>query len=118
MIRAFSQIKLNGVHPPVRRVLALDPDDLTALSNLAILLARQGKLKESADMLQRAFNRNQDVAGLAKNLARVQCITGDAEAARATLNTALAYGPGLDDLRKLIDDLGACREASAPQVHP
>jgi hypothetical protein len=101
-----------------RRVLALDPDDLTALSNLAILLARQGKLKESADMLQRAFNRNQDVAGLAKNLARVQCITGDAQAARATLNTTLAYGPGLDDLRKLIDDLGACREASAPQVHP
>ena len=96
-----------------RRVLELDSADLTALSNLGILLARQGKLKESAAMLQAAFERNQDLPGLAKNLARVQCMAGDGAAARATLTTALVYGPGLDDLTDLSKELGDCRAIDA-----
>jgi tetratricopeptide (TPR) repeat protein len=91
-----------------RRALALDRVDLTALSNLGILLARQGKLKESEAMLQSAFERNQDVPGLAKNLARVQCMAGDDAGARATLTAALSYGPGLDDVNQLLTELGGC----------
>ena len=96
-----------------RRVLELDAADLTALSNLGILLAKEGKLKESTAMLQSAFERNQDVPGLAKNLARVQCIAGDGEGARATLKTALLYGPGLDDVNQLLGELGDCRATAA-----
>ena len=96
-----------------RRALELDSTDLTALSNLGIILARQGKLKESASMLQSAFLHNQDIPGLAKNLARVQCMAGDGVAARTTLTTALAYGPGLDDLTELSKELGDCRAVTA-----
>lgn len=96
-----------------RRVLELAPEDLTAKSNLGILLAKEGKLKESTALLQSAFARNQDVPGLAKNLARVQCIAGDGEGARATLRTALLYGPGLDDVQQLIGELGDCHAAEA-----
>ncbi len=91
-----------------RRVLEIDPADLTALSNLGTLLAKQGKLKEGEALLQEAFDRNQDLPGLAKNLARVQCIAGDAAAARSTLTTALIYCPQLDDVRQLLTTLGNC----------
>lgn len=102
-----------------RKVLEQDPDDLTAQSNLGILLAREGKLKDSQALLKSAFDRNQDVPGLAKNLARVQCMAGDAQAARATLNAALAYGPGLDDISRLLAELGDCHSAAgSPRTGP
>ncbi len=96
-----------------QRALALDPVDLTALSNLGILLAKEGKLQQAEALLQSAFNRNHDLPGLAKNLARVQCMSGDARAARATLNAALEYGPGLDDVKQLLSELGDCRAPAA-----
>jgi tetratricopeptide (TPR) repeat protein len=91
-----------------RRVLEINPGDLTALSNLGILLAKQGKLKESLPLLQTAFKRNQDIPGLAKNLARVQCMAGNAQAARTTLTTALVYCPNVEDVRALLTQLGNC----------
>jgi len=97
-----------------RRALELDPANLTALSNLGILFAKEGKLNESLKLLRTAFERNQDVPGLAKNLARVQCMAGDAQAARATLAAALTYGPGLDDVSQLLTELDDCRSAAAP----
>jgi Flp pilus assembly protein TadD len=99
-----------------RRVLELDPADLTAISNLGILLAKHGNLKEAKAMLQAAFDRNQDVPGLAKNLARVQCMQGDADGARATLKSALQFESGLDDLQQLVTNLGDCHEAPERQL--
>lgn len=94
-----------------RRVLELNAGDLTALSNLGILLAKEGKLKESLALLQKAFERNQDIPGLAKNLARVQCMDGDRQAARSTLTTALFYCPNVEDVRGLLTQLGNCDKA-------
>ena len=54
-----------------QQVLKLDPRDLTALSNLGILHAKQGNLPSAISLLQSAFSANQDIAGLAMNLARV-----------------------------------------------
>ena len=86
-----------------QRVLKLDPVDLTALSNLGTLRAKQGNLAESVDLLSEAFENNNDIAGLAMNLARVECARGDPHAAQTTLQTALVYNPNLDDLRRLSD---------------
>jgi predicted CXXCH cytochrome family protein len=91
-----------------RRVLAIDPLDLTAKSNLGILLARQGKLSESLAMLRSAFQHNEDVPGLAMNLARVECVAGEAKSAQATLATALFYAPTAEDLQKLQKQLAHC----------
>lgn len=94
-----------------RRALAAEPDDLTALSNLGVLLARQGKTAESLTLLQRAFSRNQDLPGLSMNLARVQCNAGDSSGARATLEATLKFGSNLENVRRLLAELDACKPA-------
>jgi tetratricopeptide (TPR) repeat protein len=91
-----------------RRVLELDPDDLTALSNLGILLAKQGKSKDAIPLLKSAFDRNMDLPALAMNLARVECMTGDGQAARSTLESALFYCPNLEDMRRLLTQMKSC----------
>ncbi len=96
-----------------RRVLELDPSDLTALSNLGTLLAKEGKLKESVVLLGEAFDHNQDMPALAMNLARVQCMAGNGAAARGTLTTALIYCPNLEDVRRLLAQMDHCGAASS-----
>jgi predicted CXXCH cytochrome family protein len=99
-----------------QQVLKLDPHDLTALSNLGTLEAKQGRLRSSVALLQSAFEANKDVAGLAMNLARVQCMDGDAAGARATLDTALLYGPGVEELRRMRTQVSECR-IGRPEDH-
>ncbi|HEY1897493.1 MAG TPA: multiheme c-type cytochrome, partial [Terracidiphilus sp.] len=96
-----------------RRVLELAPSDLIALSNLGTLLAKEGKLKEGEVLLNRAFDHNQDIPGLAMNLARVQCMSGDGQGARATLATALIYCPNVEDMRRLLTQMDNCGAAGA-----
>jgi hypothetical protein len=91
-----------------QRVLALDPKDFTAASDLAILLAKQGNLKEAEALLRPVFQRNQDIPGLALNLAHVQCALGDADAARATLETVLLYGPAVQEARRMLQQIAGC----------
>lgn len=85
-----------------QRVLTLAPHDLTAQSDFGILLAKEGKLEQSEKMLQRAFSRNEDVVGLAVNLAHVQCMLGDVPAVQETLRTALLYNPGVEQMQDFI----------------
>lgn len=92
-----------------QRALRLDPKDLTALSNLGALRAKQGKLSESLRLLQSAFNGNQDVIGIAMNLARVQCATGDVAGVRSTLEIALIYNPGIGELQQFLQSADTCR---------
>ncbi len=97
-----------------QQVLKLDARDLTALSNLGILRARQGNLPSAISLLQSAFEMNKDVAGLAMNLARVQCMAGDTTGARTTVEAALVYAPGLEDLLRMREQMTDC---SAPKSH-
>ncbi len=96
-----------------RRVLVLEPADVTALSNLGTLLARQGKLSEATQLLQQAFERNRDLGGLAMNLARVQCSAGDAAGETQTLRTALHYNPGVTRIQQ---QLASACAPSAPEA--
>lgn len=85
------------------RVLQLDPVDATALSNLGVLLARQGRIMDSETLLQKTFELNQDLPGPAMNLARVLCAQGKHEAAVQTLKIVLSYNPGQEYLKKLLE---------------
>jgi Flp pilus assembly protein TadD len=89
-------------------VLKRDPLNLIAISNLGTLLAKSGDLQAAISLWRPAFERNEDVVGLAKNLARVQCAAGDAAAARATLQKTLQYSPGIPDVRQLMTQLQDC----------
>lgn len=91
-----------------QEVLKLDPDNLIAVSNLGTLLAKSGDLQGAISLWRPAFDRNEDVAGLAKNLAQVECIAGDTAAARTTLQKTLQYSPGLRDVRQMLTRLPAC----------
>jgi tetratricopeptide (TPR) repeat protein len=91
-----------------QEVLKLDPRNLIAISNLGTLLAKSGDLQGAISILRPAFERNEDVAGLAKNLAQVECIAGDTASARATLQKTLQYSPGLRDVRHMLTRLPAC----------
>ncbi len=93
------------------RVLQIDPVDSTALTNLGVLTARQGRITDSEELLEKAFALNPDVPGLAMNLARVQCNAGDRQAAIQTLQTAVSYNPQQDYLKKQLDPVtGICGE--------
>jgi predicted CXXCH cytochrome family protein len=98
-----------------RRVLVLEPTDVTALSNLGTLLARQGNLSEATRLLQEAYERNRDLGGLAMNLARVQCFAGDGSGEAQTLQSALHYNPGVTRLQQQLDAAHTC-VASPPQA--
>lgn len=91
-----------------RRVLELDPADLTASSNLGTLLAKQGKLDEALALLRPAFDRNRDIPGLAMNLSRIECEKGDAASAQSTLQATLVYNPGLEDVQRLLKQMTGC----------
>jgi predicted CXXCH cytochrome family protein len=98
-----------------RRVLEVDPADLTALSNLGILLARQGKLDEAIAMLRPAFDRNRDISGLAMNLARIECMAGHGASAQATLQATLVYNPDLSDVQRLLSQMTGCASTGGKQ---
>jgi len=57
-----------------------------------------------------AFDDNEDVPGLAMNLARVECMAGDETAARTTLKAALYYSPNLNDMRRMLGQMTACAD--------
>jgi hypothetical protein len=89
-------------------VLKLDLGNLIAVSNLGTLLAKSGDLQGAISLWRPAFERNEDVVGLAKNLAQVECVAGDIAAARTTLQKTLQYSPGLRDVRQMLTRLPAC----------
>jgi tetratricopeptide (TPR) repeat protein len=91
-----------------RRVLEIDSDDSTALSNLGILLAKQGKPNDAIPFLKSAFDRNLDIPAFAMNLARVECMTGDGPGAQKTLAEALFYSPYLEDIQRLQTQTKSC----------
>jgi len=93
------------------QVLKIDLQDLTALSNLGTLRAKFGDLQGAIALWQPAFVRNEDVVGLAKNMAQVQCMTGDTASARITLQRTLQYSPSLRDVQQLLAALPSCSVA-------
>jgi Flp pilus assembly protein TadD len=99
-----------------QQVLTMEPRDLTALSNLGTLRAKQGRLTEAIALLKPAFEANRDIAGLAMNLARVQCMAGDGAGAGATLSAALVYSPESQEMRRAAGEMTQCDRVQPPGV--
>ena len=89
-------------------VLKSHPSDFSASANLGTLLARSGKLTQAIAAWAPAFARNEDIPGLAMNLALAQCRVGDLPAATTTLQNALTYSPGQKQLTELLGALPSC----------
>ncbi len=99
-----------------RAVLKLEPQNLTAGTNLGTLLARSGDLEKAASLLGGVFTTNEDVPELGRNLAIVECELGRAQDARRTLAKVLTYSPGLLADRQLLSDIEDGRRSCVLQT--
>ena len=79
----------------LRELLTLQSLDITAISDLGVLMARKGKMGDAVSLWRPALARNRDITGLALNLAAAQCRTGDAAGARTTIRDTLRFSPGV-----------------------
>jgi tetratricopeptide (TPR) repeat protein len=99
-------------------VLQLDPKNRIAATNLAVLEARNRNLAQARALLQPVFDRNQDLSAVADNLAAIDCLLGDGDAARTTLETALRYSPGSRDIQQRLTQVSACRAHGSANALP
>lgn len=95
-----------------RKALALDPVDLTANNNLAILLAKSGDLRGAEALWKKTFSLNEDIDEAGINLAIVECALGQRDAAKAVLDRVLYYSPdrkvARQKLRAIVSGQQAC----------
>jgi predicted CXXCH cytochrome family protein len=118
MLNALGYLaQLRGNNPQAmelyREVLKLDPIDLTATNNLAILLAKSGQLKDAQTLWKKTFDLNEDVDEPGINLALVECMLGDKDAARQVLQRVLLYSPDHPIAREKLQAIESGRETCA-----
>ncbi len=75
------------------QVLSIEPANYAATTNVGLLKAAEGKVKEAETLWSKSFERNEDQGLLGRNLAIVQCMLGERDAAENTLRRVLIYGP-------------------------
>ena len=88
-----------------RRVLVIDGNNLTALSNLGTLMAKEGKLDEAQRFLNAAFARNRDLPGLALNVARVDCMGRELRGSKGSIAGSAHLQPRPRKFR-VVEDAG------------
>jgi Flp pilus assembly protein TadD len=88
-----------------RMTLRQDASRYTAAMNLAVLMARAGKLQAAADLWQNTFARNEDITALGMNLATARCMLGDKTAAEDVLKRVVFYSPDHQAARQELNAL-------------
>jgi tetratricopeptide (TPR) repeat protein len=76
-----------------QEALELDPSNVDATNNLAILLARSGELARAETLWKSTFERNEDLEQPSTNLALAECMLGNKETATRVLERVLFYSP-------------------------
>jgi predicted CXXCH cytochrome family protein len=95
------------------QVLKLDPIDLAATNNLAILLARSGDLKTAKILWGKMFDLNEDVDEVGINLSLVDCMLGYKDAAGQVLQRVLRYSPDQPFARRKLHAIQSGEESCA-----
>jgi predicted CXXCH cytochrome family protein len=98
-----------------RTVLKLDPLNLTATNNLAILLAKSGQFQEAEALWKKTFAINQTTEEPGINLASAQCKLGERDEAALTLKQVLFYNPDRKIARQKLTAIQVGQESCAPQ---
>ena len=98
-----------------REALKLDPIDVTATNNLAILLAKSGQLAAAETLWQKTFDLNEDIDEPGINLALAECMLGNKNAAQRVLQRVLLYSPDQKVARR---KLQAIRPGQEPCAAP
>lgn len=98
-----------------REALKVDPVDLNATNNLAILLARSGKLAEAKELWKKTFELNQAVDEPGVNLALVECMLGEKDVAQRVLQQVLVYSPDHPVARRKLQAIQSGQDTCTPQ---
>ncbi|ABF41665.1 Tetratricopeptide repeat protein [Candidatus Koribacter versatilis Ellin345] len=94
--------------------LSLNPSELDAENNLAILEARAGHTRRAVELWEDAFRRAPGHSGIGMNLALAFCSTGQYDAARQFTTRVLEFNPDLPAARHLLSGLNASPPKCAP----
>jgi Tetratricopeptide repeat/Cytochrome c554 and c-prime len=94
-----------GARALYQRALASDPNLIDAATNLGVIEAQSGNFAQAIKLLQGAFDRAPGRSSVGLNLARVFCLEGRADEARASLARVLEFNPDLGAAKRLLEDL-------------
>ncbi len=98
---------LNDAREFYQRALAQDPNLLDAATNLGVLEANSGHLREAVTLWEGAFERAPGRSSIGMNIARAFCSAGQVEQAREFTMRVLEFNPDLESAKKLLNSLNA-----------
>jgi hypothetical protein len=91
--------------------LAADPHDAVAAGDLALIRAREKNYAAAVKLWRQAFEENPAELGAGQNLALVECVMGQKEAALATLARIFSFSPDDGAAHKLDREIRSGQEA-------
>jgi tetratricopeptide (TPR) repeat protein len=98
---------LNDAREFYQRALAQDANLLDAATNLGVIEANSGNLREAVTLWEGAFQRAPGRSSVGMNIARAFCAAGQSDHAREFTLRVLQFNPDLDSAKKLLNGLNA-----------
>ncbi len=98
---------INDAREFYQRALAQDTNLLDAATNLGVIEANSGHLREAVTLWEGAFQRAPGRSGIGMNIARAFCGAGQIGPAREFTTRVLQFNPDLDSAKKLLNGLNA-----------
>jgi Flp pilus assembly protein TadD len=96
------------------KALDADPTLIDAATNLGVIEARRGNVREAVKLWQGAFERAPGQSSIGMNIAQVLCESGKAERARDYVLRVLEFNPDLPEAKSLLQQLNSdpprCKE--------
>jgi predicted CXXCH cytochrome family protein len=88
-----------------QKAMALDQNSIDAATNLGVLEANSGHLREAVKLWEGAFQRAPGRSAIGMNLARTFCDAGQFDQARSFVLRVLEFNPDLGGAKKLLQQL-------------
>jgi tetratricopeptide (TPR) repeat protein len=88
-----------------RRALAVNPDLIDAATDLGVIEAESGHLREAAELWQRAFQRAPGRSSLGMNLVTAFCDARQFDEARTTVLRVLEFNPDMTAAKHALQTL-------------
>ncbi len=89
------------------KALGIDPTLIDAATNLGVIEAKRGHVREAVRLWKDAFQRAPGQSNIGMNIARVLCYTGQSGSARDYVLRVLEFNPDLPEAKNLLQDLNA-----------
>ena len=105
---------VNDAREFYRRALAQDPSLLDAATNLGVIEANSGHLREAVTLWEGAFERAPGRSSIGMNLAHAFCAAGQFDHARDFTLRVLQFNPDLDAAKRMLRGLNAAPSACEP----